>query len=71
MHHICFRAGDVLETVEALTERGARITSEPMTGEAFDDELIAFAYIGSGLNIEIIDTLKRRDPICNPDYEQH
>ena len=71
MHHICFRSDNVLKTVEALSERGARITSEPMTGEAFDDELIAFAYVGGGLNIEIIDTLKRRDTISNPEHEHH
>ena len=63
MHHICFKTDDVLKTVEVLNERGARITSEPMTGEAFDDELIAFAYVGGGLNIEVIDTPKRRDLI--------
>jgi methylmalonyl-CoA/ethylmalonyl-CoA epimerase len=63
IHHICFKTDNVLKTVEALKDRGARITSEPMTGEAFDDELIAFAYIGGGLNIELIDTLKRRDQI--------
>jgi methylmalonyl-CoA/ethylmalonyl-CoA epimerase len=63
IHHICFKTDNVLKTVEALKDSGARITSEPMTGEAFDDELIAFAYIGGGLNIELIDTLKRRDQI--------
>jgi methylmalonyl-CoA/ethylmalonyl-CoA epimerase len=63
IHHICFKTDNVLKTVEALKDRGARITSEPMTGEAFDDELIAFAYIGGGLNTELIDTLKRRDQI--------
>jgi len=63
MHHICFKTDNVLKSVEALKGHGARITSEPMTGEAFDDELIAFAYIGSGLNIEVIDTPKRRDQI--------
>lgn len=63
LHHICFKTDNVTESVEVLKDRGARITSELMTGEAFDDELIAFAYIGSGLNIEVIDTPKRRDQI--------
>jgi len=59
IHHICYKADDVQQTVDLLKNRGARITAEPEPGEAFDDELIAFAFIGGGLNIEIIDTANR------------
>ena len=59
LHHICFKSGDITDSVTLLRERGARITSEPIAGEAFDDALIAFAYIAGGMNIEIIDTDKR------------
>jgi methylmalonyl-CoA/ethylmalonyl-CoA epimerase len=63
LHHLGFKAEDVHQAIDTLQERGARITADPLPGEAFDDELIAFAYIAGGLNIEIIDTDKRRDPI--------
>ncbi|MEJ2425395.1 MAG: VOC family protein [Candidatus Thiodiazotropha sp.] len=63
LHHLCFKADDVHQTMNALSERGARITADPLPGEAFDDELIAFAYVAGGLNIEVIDTDKRRDLI--------
>ncbi len=64
LHHICFKSEDVVDTIGAIEERGARITSPPVAGEAFNDNLIAFAYIAGGLNIEIIDTDERRD-ICS------
>ena len=63
LHHLCFKADDVHQAIDTLQEKGARITADPLPGEAFDDELIAFAYVAGGLNIEIIDTDKRRDPI--------
>jgi methylmalonyl-CoA/ethylmalonyl-CoA epimerase len=47
--------------MDELLEHGARMTADPLPGEAFDDELIAFAYVAGGLNIEIIDTDKRRN----------
>lgn len=61
LHHIGFMSDDVISTTDALKVRGARITADPIPGEAFDDSLIAFAYIAGGLNIEIIDTDKRRN----------
>ncbi|MES9941549.1 MAG: VOC family protein [Candidatus Thiodiazotropha sp. 6PLUC2] len=61
LHHLCFKADDVQQTMDDLLERGARMTADPLPGEAFDDELIAFAYVAGGLNIEIIDTDKRRN----------
>jgi catechol 2,3-dioxygenase-like lactoylglutathione lyase family enzyme len=61
LHHICFKSDDVRKSLDIIQQRGARLTSEPAPGEALDDALIAFAYIAGGLNIEIIDTDKRRN----------
>ena len=51
----------MLQRVKLLQDKGARITSEPMQGEAFNNNLIAFLYIGGGLNIELIDTGDRAE----------
>jgi 4-hydroxyphenylpyruvate dioxygenase-like putative hemolysin len=59
LHHICFKSDDVNKSLEYILQKGARLTAEPVPGEAFDDALIAFAYIAGGLNIEIIDTDRR------------
>lgn len=61
LHHICFKSDDVSRSLALIQERGARVTTAPVPGEAFDDALIAFAYIAGGLNIEIVDTDRRRD----------
>ena len=61
LHHLCFMSSDGVEqSIQALADKGAKVVAEPAPGEAFDDELIAFIYAGSGLNAEIIDTEKRR-----------
>src|SRR5690606_5027847 len=60
LHHVCFRAEDVATATAELTANGARLLSPPEPGEAFDDELIAFLYLGFGLNVELIDTDRRR-----------
>lgn len=63
LHHLCFKAADVSQECEVLAEKGVRILSQPAPGEAFDDNLIAFCYLGFGLNIEVIDTDERRNRI--------
>ena len=60
LHHLCFRVDDVTAACEDLAALGARILAAPQPGEAFDDELIAFSYFGMGLNVELIDTDRRR-----------
>jgi methylmalonyl-CoA/ethylmalonyl-CoA epimerase len=60
LHHICFRVGDVAASCEELTAGGARVIAGPQPGEAFADQLIAFCYVGLGLNIELVDTDERR-----------
>jgi catechol 2,3-dioxygenase-like lactoylglutathione lyase family enzyme len=61
LHHICFKSeNSVQHEVEVMSKKGLRVLANAEQGEAFDDELIAFLYAGFGLNIEIIDTDKRR-----------
>ncbi len=60
LHHLCFRADDSQTAIQELCDEGARIIAGPQPGEAFDDNLITFLYLGFGLNVEIIDTDKRR-----------
>lgn len=60
LHHLCFRVPDVIASSEALQQEGVRVLFPPAPGEAFDDELIAFCYVGLGLNVELIDTDRRR-----------
>jgi len=59
LHHICFRCDDVSAGVERFREKGYHILSEPLPGEAFGNEKIAFFYARQGLNIELIDTEKK------------
>jgi methylmalonyl-CoA/ethylmalonyl-CoA epimerase len=61
LHHLCFKTSNVEQACMELAEKGARIVSHPAPGEAFNDKLIAFCYLGFGLNAEIIDTHERRD----------
>lgn len=63
LHHVCFKVDDVREDLAELQQRGLRVLAPPAPGEAFDDELIAFGYAGFGLNVEFIDTDKRRSTI--------
>jgi len=60
LHHLCFKAPDVQAACDDLAARGARVIAAPQPGEAFDDHLIAFLYVGLGLNVEVIDTEQRR-----------
>ena len=60
LHHICFKADDVETACRRLIESGARLLTPPEPGEAFDEGLIAFLYLGLGLNVEVIDTDRRR-----------
>jgi methylmalonyl-CoA/ethylmalonyl-CoA epimerase len=60
LHHLCFKVPDVGAACHELSGNGARVIAAPQPGEAFDDHLIAFCYLGSGLNAELIDTDARR-----------
>jgi len=60
LHHLCVRVPDVATACADLAGKGARVIAQPAPGEAFDDHLIAFLYLGLGLNVEVIDTDDRR-----------
>ena len=59
LHHLCFRCESVDTELVRLEALGLRVITPPQPGEAFEGEKIAFVYAGDGVNIEIIDTLKR------------
>jgi methylmalonyl-CoA/ethylmalonyl-CoA epimerase len=65
LHHICFRTDTMEKTLTRLEGEGARIIVGPEPGEAFENEPIAFAYVG-GLPVEIIATDKKAR-LMNPD----
>lgn len=67
LHHICFKVADVAAACDDLVGKGARVLAAPQPGEAFDDHLIAFLYLGLGLNVEVIDTETRRGLISDGD----
>lgn len=63
LHHLCFRVEDLDASLARLAAAGGRVVAPPQPGEAFDDERIAFVLAQPGLNVEIIDTDKRRGRI--------
>jgi methylmalonyl-CoA/ethylmalonyl-CoA epimerase len=66
LHHLAFRTGSVVDAVADLEQKGAKILAAPQPGEAFDEALIAFAFLGAGLNAEVIDTDARRSELKPP-----
>jgi methylmalonyl-CoA/ethylmalonyl-CoA epimerase len=60
LHHLAFKTQNVAEGVRDLESKGARVLTPPQPGEAFDEADIAFAFLGAGLNVELIDTDQRR-----------
>jgi methylmalonyl-CoA/ethylmalonyl-CoA epimerase len=63
LHHIAFKSQSVERAVDDLKGKGAKIVAPPQPGEAFDEALIAFAFLGAGLNVEVIDTDARRSEV--------
>ncbi len=63
LHHICFKCNDIEDEIERLKKMKLRVLAEPQPGEAFENENIAFIHAKQGLNIELIDTIKRADII--------
>lgn len=63
LHHLAFKTDSVHEGVQDLQAKGAQILTPPQPGEAFDEADIAFAFLGAGLNVELIDTDRRRQEL--------
>ena len=70
LHHIAFKSQSVERAVDDLKGKGAKIVASPQPGEAFDEALIAFAFLGAGLNVEVIDTDARRSEVQVQKEEQ-
>jgi methylmalonyl-CoA/ethylmalonyl-CoA epimerase len=66
LHHLAFKSEAVADGIADLEGKGAKIITPPQPGEAFDEALIAFAFLGAGLNIELIDTDARRSAVLPP-----
>jgi methylmalonyl-CoA/ethylmalonyl-CoA epimerase len=66
LHHVCFKVPDVTAACDELKASRVRVIAAPAPGEAFDDHLIAFCYLGFGVNAELIDTDARRGLAENP-----
>jgi methylmalonyl-CoA/ethylmalonyl-CoA epimerase len=67
------RCPDVADATVNLASKGARVLAHPAPGETFDDNLIAFCYLGLGLNVELIDTNARRgviEAVCSEPPER-
>ena len=60
LHHVAFKVPDVTAACADMSAAGVRILAQPEPGEAFDDHLIAFCYLGLSLNVKLIDTDARR-----------
>jgi methylmalonyl-CoA/ethylmalonyl-CoA epimerase len=65
LHHLCFKCDDLHNVLSHLQGQSTRILAPPSPGEAFENEEIAFVFVGQGLNIELIDTDKRAGTICD------
>lgn len=65
IHHLAFHTESVPAGTTDLRSKGVRIVTPPEPGEAFDDALISFVYLGMGLNIELFDSLERRAEISS------
>jgi methylmalonyl-CoA/ethylmalonyl-CoA epimerase len=65
LHHVAFKVPDVEVAAAELAAKGARILAQPAPGEAFDDNPIAFCYLGMGVNAELIDTDARRGRLAD------
>ncbi len=63
LHHLCFKCGDLHSQCDTLKQKGLRMLVPPQPGEAFENEDIAFMFGKFGLNIELIDTDKRKSII--------
>lgn len=63
LHHLAFKTEAVADGAADLESKGAKIVGTPQPGEAFDEATIAFAFLGAGLNIELIDTDARRNSL--------
>ncbi len=64
LHHLCFLSETLSGGIDFLKAHGAKLLVPPQPGEAFENENIAFLLVGNGLNVELVDTIKRANRIA-------
>ena len=58
-HHLCFEVDDILEEVEIMKQKGARVIVEPTIG--FEDRLIAFILLNlKNTNCNLIELVNKK-----------
>ena len=75
LHHLCFRCDDMNAEIDRLSSKGARLIVAPEPGEAFNNNNIAFLWVETNLNVELIDTTEKAgwqtqsDPVSVPPFD--
>jgi methylmalonyl-CoA/ethylmalonyl-CoA epimerase len=62
-HHVCFKCSDINGKINELNKKGLLTLVPPQPGEAFNNHNIAFLLARYGLNIELIDTDEKAEPL--------
>ena len=58
-HHLCFEVDDILEEIETMKQKGARVIVEPTIG--FEDRLIAFILLNlKNTNCNLIELVNKK-----------
>lgn len=65
LHHIALMTESVDGAVADLVDKGAKLITPSQPGEAFGSASIAFAFLGMGLNVELIDSDVRMMPFAD------
>ena len=59
-HHLCFEVDNILEEIETMKQKGARVIVEPTIG--FEDRLIAFILLNlKNTNCNLIELVTKND----------
>lgn len=59
LHHLCFRCENLKKQIVEFVNNGLYLLVKPQSGEAFENNNIAFLLAKNNLNIELIDTDKK------------
>ena len=58
-HHLCFEVDNILEEIETMKQKGARVIVEPVKG--FEDRLIAFILLDmKNTNCKLIELAEKK-----------
>jgi len=59
LHHLCFRCENLKKQIVEFVNNGLYLLVKPQSGEAFENNNIAFLLAKNNLNIELVDTDKK------------